>query len=441
MSEISDELNLAALHHEVQKMDAYMNLQAADLSRQRRQLFEDVKRVQTLRLLCSLRSTFLPSSIFNVEAIARLPFVAAESLSVADRIIEIPSISAIRGPVVRFIQAIFKVGPNLADLFATIPTSVFAESIALPFLPPGIKPREFFACSALPSLFGHCWCPELQASYIAFMVRISRLVPNLDWATFSGHWISDCLKSYAACSDLGGFLRASLSGPIFEIAVIGADVMRGGGDHFAQYVPYMKTMAVNFAAHLAMIPKDIRLLVKLFAAATDDEAERIRRAGTLFLECVISPALLNPKAWGIIPATYQLPETPHFSIMVGLWSLVIHPTTTSPLGPSLPDLRLLNFDKFLRELIDVDSNLPGPSVVSWMSVTNVCNSKLLFSRPRHLPARVLHNLRPVAQQFAHHVLQEPAQLHERVGLQVLPLRVLGLGPLCLPGARAVGPRL
>jgi hypothetical protein len=64
-------------------------------------------------------------------------------------------------------------------------------------------------------------------------------------------------------------------------------------------------MLRRFWENIAMVPKDVRLLLRMFADIAQDEQKRIHRTEILFLECIRSPALLNPKAYGTIPPTYD----------------------------------------------------------------------------------------------------------------------------------------
>jgi hypothetical protein len=132
------ELDLAALYHKVQKRDAYSTLQLDDLARQRCLLFDDLKRAQDLRCFASCLANCLRTSIFSVEAIGNLPFIAFDPLSVFDRILEIPEISNVRGDIGRFIQIIYRFSLQLPELLAAISLSVFVGPQVFSFLSPGI---------------------------------------------------------------------------------------------------------------------------------------------------------------------------------------------------------------------------------------------------------------------------------------------------------------
>jgi hypothetical protein len=193
----------------------------------------------------------------------------------------------------------------------------------------------------------------------------------MDVSSFFEQWINNCIKSYINTSDLGDDIRASIAGPLFEIAS-GSNCQSDGSPQamkspwskYLYYIFFMKQMLVRFRANIAMVFKDIRLLLRMFADIAQDEHGRIHRTEIFFLECILSPGLLNPKPYGAIPPTYQVPESSRFSIMVGLRSLIIHPSSDSQLGYLLADLHALDLDGFLAEFIDVDSNLPGLSLVS-----------------------------------------------------------------------------
>jgi hypothetical protein len=135
-------------------MDAYIRLPFDDLIRQRRPLFDDLKPAQNLHCLASLRANCLPTSNFNLEAIGKLLSIAADSRSIFDRILEIPGISNVRGYISRFIQTIYNLHPQLPELLATIPMSVFVAAQAIQFLPPRIRPCEFLHAPRCPHCLG-----------------------------------------------------------------------------------------------------------------------------------------------------------------------------------------------------------------------------------------------------------------------------------------------
>jgi hypothetical protein len=374
-------LNLATLHRDVKEMDAYVKLQLEDLVKQRRQLFEDFKRAQDLRCLTSLRATCIFPSIFNIEALARLPFVVSDTLPVYDRIIEIPGIAPLRGHLGKFLQNLYKLGPKLPSFYASLPMAAMTDSLEIPFLLPGIKPREFFAASALPSLFGFCWCSEMKISYFTFLMNVIRETPGFDLTLFGAHWVSECFKAYVFTTDIGDFLRASVGPILFEISRAAQFDLDGPTQTFkGTAVQYLKRMLANFRANIALIPKDVRLLIRMFAELAPSDGQRVLYAEAFFVECILSNAMLNPKAFGALPVTYQVPENSHFSILAGLWSLVMHPSSDSQFGYST-ELHDLDLAGFLIELITVDSNLPGPSAVSWMAVTGAHHLFMLFSIP------------------------------------------------------------
>jgi hypothetical protein len=71
----------------------------------------------------------------------KLPFISSDSLPVYDRIIEVPGIAQLRVHLGKFLQSLYKLGPELPELYATLPVNVFSDSTAIPFLPASVDPK------------------------------------------------------------------------------------------------------------------------------------------------------------------------------------------------------------------------------------------------------------------------------------------------------------
>jgi hypothetical protein len=82
-------------------------------------------------------------------------------------------------------------------------------------------------------------------------------------------------------------------------------------------IRYTRRMLANFRENLPIVPKDVRVLVRMFADQAEDPAARLHRVEYLFRECILSVALLNPKAYAAVPVTFQIPDNSRFSILAG----------------------------------------------------------------------------------------------------------------------------
>jgi hypothetical protein len=303
-------------------------------------------------------------------------------LTVFDRIIEIPKISTMRIHISNYLQILYKLGHQLPEQFGAVPPEAFLNLPPIPFLPAAISPVEFLACSTLPSLFGHCWSPEMQISYFSFLCRVAKASPDLTLANFRQHWLFECFSSYISCSDLHDYLHSSIGEIMFEILHIEhGNVQTHSPEFYSRAIHHINNMLRNLRANLSILPQDVRLLIRMFADLATTDQERIQRIEILVLECLISKAIMNPKNYGIVPATYQIADTSIFSFFASLWGLFLHPIPGGQLSAHVTDLQKADFIAFLNEIVDVNSDLLGPSAVKWMTVTNAHNLFMVFSIP------------------------------------------------------------
>ena len=173
-----------------------------------------------VRCINFIRNSFLlQTTLQNVKTISCFPFMNPNCFTVSERLIEMSGIGYIRTEISRFLQPLFKLGRKIPTIFSNIKNEHFDECLEkMNFIPKGINPRQFFACSTFPSLFSYCWTTELQSSYISSLFEIAK--NSIDPIKNEGseqvkrflrqHWIFECLRSYIFSSDIQNFLRVSI---------------------------------------------------------------------------------------------------------------------------------------------------------------------------------------------------------------------------------------
>ena len=197
-------------HAQVKDISAYADFHAGQLRSNRRDLLNTVKETQELRCFTSLQMCYiLKLTTSNVRDICQLPFMKPNGCSISDRLVEMARIGSIRSSINKFLKSLFAAHDDLPAIFASVDINSFPETV--PYLPSVMKPRDFFTCSSIPSIFGHFWCYELRQSYIKFLLEVGDNIPNISPSTFRSHWIFDSIKCYMIRSPVIQFMGLSIS--------------------------------------------------------------------------------------------------------------------------------------------------------------------------------------------------------------------------------------
>jgi hypothetical protein len=155
-------------HSQVRDISASQSVQATEFRNARRILLQKVKEAQELKALTSIRAGYyLKLSSSNASDFIKLPFMNQRNLHVCERIVELQNVGAWRSDIPKCLKEVYSHRRELPEILAPLTNADFGDSLA--YLPPSIKPREFFACSTIPSLFGYCWTVELQFAFIQFI--------------------------------------------------------------------------------------------------------------------------------------------------------------------------------------------------------------------------------------------------------------------------------
>jgi hypothetical protein len=106
-----------------------------------------------------------------------------------------------------------------------------------------------------------------------------------------GHWLIDVVRNCVLSSEIQHFLEEAARVRIAHFCALGQPT-------FKQAVAAAEGLLADMAAHVALIPPDVRLLLKHQRGGQSGRC-KLDRVDVLF----VAPALVNPKAYGNIPRT------------------------------------------------------------------------------------------------------------------------------------------
>ena len=380
-------------HKEVKEISAFGSYQNTALKNARRLLLDKVKHSQEMRCLTSLRyGYYMKMSAFNVTQFANLPFMLPDGIEVSERLVDLSScLGSARGDITKLIKEIYAKRDELPDIFAKITTDDLGDEPA--FLPEGAKAREFLAYSTFPAMFGHCWTVELQRAFIEFITEICQRLPKTVFENLREHWLIDVIKSYVRNSEISLFLQLSIGDVILELIrddeLIKA-VARPGmmGEVFERIGDYAERMIENMQKNLSVFPADVKWLIKGFVDTALSEEEKCDRIEVVFLDGILVPAISNPKAYSILPATYYHDmgasgPVRALGILAQAFRYIRHPGKLngrySVDGSKIESLPL---QTFLLQLAKVEENeLMGPKMVDLLPLLGIHFIIMLFSLP------------------------------------------------------------
>lgn len=391
--------NINELQSEVKKIDACMSFQAEEIRNNRKQLIYYSKCMTDVRCINFIRNSFLlQTTLHNVKTVSCFPFMNPNCFTVSERLIEMSGIGYIRTEISRFLQPLFKLGRKIPTFFSNITNEHFDECLEKTnFIPKGINPRQFFACSTFPSLFSYCWTTELQTSYINTLFEIAKnsiesikSEGNEKIKTFlQQHWIFECIRSYVFSSDIQNFLRVSIGDILvnvpqpqsFPASQSYCDVLFNG----------LNLTFDQMIQNMSLFPKDVRLLFKKFAGLVSetDEEQKILFVDLIFVECIIKPVASNiivftsPRNKGKTFITNKGLE-----IILQLWKLILNEKMVEDNSlfkdVNFSHLHRDSLVKFYTALVSIDDTVESintPSLVQFMNIIDIQFSTCLFSLP------------------------------------------------------------
>ncbi|OHT05976.1 hypothetical protein TRFO_26128 [Tritrichomonas foetus] len=372
--------SISDIQAEVKKIDACVAFQSEELRNQRKQLLYDSKCNTDLRCINFIRSFYLlQMSIQNVENISRLPFMFPNGFAISERLIEMAGIGYLRLEISRFLQAFFKLGSHIPNLIATIRDECFYEDMN--FIPDGIKPKDFFACSTFPSLFAYCWTPELQSAYINTLVDIARFVlPVPEGDYIQNHWLFDCIRCYIFSSNIQDFIRVSIGDVIVNMSTTSTSSFNQ--NYFTMVLKVLNKVFELMKQNLVLFPKDARLLIKKFAELADDD-NKLNYVECIFIECIIIPVISNLIAFVSPYNQGKVVKNTGFSLLIKFMKKALNPDYIDPLIDDA-DTSILQREElisFYKMLIDVDDQIEGPSLLHFLSLLEIHYNTTLFSVP------------------------------------------------------------
>ena len=369
-------------HDECIEIDTTQKYQLTEIAANRRTLLKKAKSTQEYRCLTSLRSGYcLRMTSQSVTSFVQLPFIRPEGFFVNDQFVH--TLGLLKTDVYSFINSIYSNFTEMPKAFAKIETESLIEKV--PFLPSSMKPRDFLACSTLPALFCHCWSIELRHSYIDFLMEISKELPQNIFPKFREHWLFECFKNYIHGSNIHHFLALSIGEMIFRL--VRQDSTRGS----PQIAVYAMEMIKRMRDNMSTFPKDVRLLLKKFSDLAPNKEQRLYRIEILFIDCILVPAISLPKAYCVLPPSYQLDMSPTgpmktLNSLAQLLRMILHIDTLSSqaqIPQSEIDLvKSIPLADFLNEIVNIDEEKidnDGPRITRLMSLLQTESMNLMFT--------------------------------------------------------------
>ncbi|OHT06663.1 hypothetical protein TRFO_25191 [Tritrichomonas foetus] len=381
-------------HAQVKEISAYADFHAGELRVNRKDLLNAVKLAQELRCFTSIRTCyFLKLTSSNVKDIAQLPFMKPNGYQISDRLVEMAGIGSVRSSINKFLKTVFANRFDLPGLLANFDFNSFPESV--PYLPEGIKPGDFFACSTIPSLFGHFWTVELKKNFIDFIFEVGDKIQNLTPGAFRGHWLFDCIKYYVFSSEVSQFLRLSIGDIIFNIVrdqeLVELSRERSSQKLFDKLCVYARQMLDNMKANISIFPNEVKHIMKHFVESASTPEDRLSWLELLFIDCVLAPAISNPRNCGIIPPTFYLDPSPFgpvraLNILAQILRFVLHPQQLEVRyqGINSANIAALPLADVLESIVAVDGNdlnIVGPKMVDLLPLLGIHYILLLLSLP------------------------------------------------------------
>lgn len=388
-TQIPADRQLPEFHSEVKEITAQVSNQSDTLRNNRKALLQKIKEIQEIRALTSIRSGyFLRMTPNNVQDFSQLPFMKPDGISISERLVEMSGIGTIRADINRFLKEIYVNRNKLPEILANLPPNCFPDS--LPFLPAGVRPKDFFACSTIPAIFGHHWTVELRLSFINFLMEIvEKLPPTVFSTNFRDHWLFDCFKNYIHASGIHKFLSLSIGEAILNL-VRDEEIInlskRPNQDFFNKITDYAAQMITSMNEHCSVFPPDVRLLFKRFVEMAPTPEEKLNRIEILFMDCILAPAVSLPTTYGVVPATFYFDmgingPARTLQVLAQCFRFILHPKATIRYqGIDFSRLFSLPFSELLDKFTHVEeSAIIGPKINSILPLLGLHYIIMLFS--------------------------------------------------------------
>jgi hypothetical protein len=365
-------------HSQVKDIAAFSSFQAAEIRNARKTLLQKSREAHDLRALAAIRSGYyLKVSLSNVTDFIKLPFMTSKSVQVADRLVEIQGLGSYRSDIPKLLKEIYAHRRELPQILASVTIADLGDS--QPYVPAGLTPREFFACSTIPALFGHSWSVDLKRPFLDFLGELFQALPPAAFQNLQDHWVSNLLKSYIFSSEIHLFLKLSLGDSILKICRDPPDLSNP-----SLLITILTEMLSSMQSSLSIFPPEVRILLKKLADTTDDRSQKLTRIEFAFLDCLLVPALRNPKAYGLLPHTYWHESSPALEKLAELFGLILHAgqlqDPVDGIGPEM--ISAVPLAPFFDLVIDVsDDVLTGPKMLDLLPLLGLHFILLVFSVP------------------------------------------------------------
>ena len=384
--------SLGLYHEQCQQISTTRKYQLSEIESIRKDLLTRAKKTQEKRCLTSLRSGYcLKMQSDNVNNFLKLPFLRPDDFFVNDSIVY--ALGMMRNDVTSFIKSIYENFTDMPKVFANVKNEDLTQT--LPFLPANVKPRDFLACSTLPALFGHCWSLELRHAYIDFLMDIAKELPPNVFDNFREHWLFECFKNYIHVSKIHNFLKLSIGDCTLQL-------VRENSNDPSRLTSYARDFVSKMRNNISAFPIDVRLLIKKFSELAPNDSQKLNRIEIILLDCILIPAITSPKAYSILPASYQIDNSPKSPIhtlnaLAQHLGYILHPdqTVLSKLSEmDVIELQKVPLREFLYELTNIDEstlNISGLRVADLMTLTKKDSISLLFTKSDiYLLAKILN---------------------------------------------------
>lgn len=306
--------DLVTFHQQAKGISAKIAEKTEELKEARIKLLAEMKKLQELKCFTSITSGFfLKLSITNFHQIIQLPFIKSDKVKVSDRLVEMNGLGSLRTNITKLLKEMYSQLPNLTCELAKLNFSSFKEDV--PYLPAGIKTKDFFVSSTIPAIFGFYWNYELKKSFLSFIINIAKNIQDFNFQIFQQHWLFDCVKNYIHATGIGNFLKISIGDIIYKI-VSDKEIQKLSKltneqqNFFNSLSNYAEEIIKEMQNKIDIFPNDVFIIIKEFSNIPESEEEKKNMAQMIFLDCIIVPALSNSIAYNILPSNYYLDFNP-----------------------------------------------------------------------------------------------------------------------------------
>ncbi|OHS94186.1 hypothetical protein TRFO_11244 [Tritrichomonas foetus] len=253
---------------------------------------------------------------------------------------------------------------------------------------------SFFASSTFPALFGYNWCIEEGKNYIDALLKLIEMTFNQYGksflnSNFRNSYLRELIRQFFHASGIQRFLQLSLS---TDIALLLADERLNRVDEGT--IAYIEILLIYVErinrAFISSMPKMPPLIKHFFSESfrfacencPKDSMEPYQLIEFLFFDLMISPALLNPKLFALIPETSISTRSPHLTMLTKIFRWKLLPIAIPDKYKAIQNNKnynSINVFYIIKQLTSFKDDLEGIYGNMIMEVTDTQHHLILMS--------------------------------------------------------------